>query len=402
MKATNLFLIAIPIVTALNASSVYHPGDVVVNHTTTLDVPYPAKTDGLNDTIYRENQIYHPKLFIVNLFSLEQDPFLKEYDFVHNISVPGLSSLYPYVHCTKNYDLCQVTTGEGEINAAVTITSLAMNPTFNLSETFFQVAGIAGCSPREATLGDAMYAEYVIQILEYEVDAREMPSNWTTGYFPFGTDDSSEYPENIYGTEIFQLNGNLRDRAIALAKNVKLDNGTKANREFRETYDYAPANSTPKVIPCDSLTSDSYWFGQDFDETFGNYTKLITNGTAKYCGTQQEDSAVMTAFVRAGRYALVDFSRIVVLRTCSDFTYSDDFTGRNTTYFFDDVKQGGISSSLNNLVLASKPFIKDVLNHFEKYNNGTYAPTSYIGDYFNSLDFDMHVRTWGYENWGTA
>lgn len=389
-------------VLAKNDNITYHPGTVVVNHTTTFTAPYPAQTSGLNKVWYEENAIHSPKVFIINMFTLEREPFLETYNFTHNITVPGLSTIYPTVKCTEDYDMCQVTTGEGEINAAVTISSLTMNPLFDLSQTFFIIAGIAGCSPRVATLADATFSRYIIQILEYEVDAREMPENWTTGYFPFGTDNYTEYPENIYGTEIFELNAALRNRAVELAAKVHLDNGTKANEAFRETYDYAPANSTPRVVKCDSLTSDTYWFGEDLDESFANYTKLITNGTAEYCATQQEDSATMEAMVRAARFGLVDFSRIVVLRTCSDFTYSDDYTGRNTTYFFDDVYQGGISASLTNLVVASRPLIKDILRNFEVYNNGTYAPDNYIGDYFNSLDFDLGIRTWGSSEWGTA
>lgn len=402
MRLATLVLALATAVFAKNENITYHPGTVVVNHTTTFSAPYPAETSGLNKAWYQESAIHSPKVFIINMFTLEREPFLESYNFTHNITIPGLSTIYPTVKCTENYELCQATTGEGEINAAVTITSLTLNPMFDFSQTFFIIAGIAGCSPRVATLADATFSRYIIQILEYEVDAREMPTNWTTGYFPLGTENYTEYPENIYGTEIFELNAVLRDRAVELAQKVHLDNGTKANEAFRETYDYAPANSTPRVVKCDSSTSDTYWFGEDLDETFANYTKLITNGTAEYCATQQEDSATMEAMVRAARYGLVDFSRIVVLRTCSDFTYSDDYTGRNTTYFFNDVYQGGIAASLTNLVVASRPLIKDILKNFEVYNNGTYAPDNYIGDYFNSLDFDLSIRTWGNSEWGTA
>ncbi|VEU19382.1 DEKNAAC100900 [Brettanomyces naardenensis] len=388
--------------TTLSYNTTYHPGNVTFNHTLTYDVPFPAQTVGLNASMYEKYEIYHPKVFVINMFSLEQEPFMETFNFTHNITIPGLSPVYPEIHCTKDYSLCQVTTGEGEINAAVTITSLSTNPSFDLSQTFFIVAGIAGCSPKQATLADVTFSHFVVQILEYEVDSRELPSNWTTGYFPFGTENSTDYPENIYGTEIFELNLNLRDRALKLAQSAKLDNGTKANEAFRETFDYAPANSTPKAIGCDTLTSDTYWFGQDFDETFANYTSLITNGTATYCTTQEEDSATMEALIRAARFGLVDFSRVVVMRTCSDFTYSDEYTGNETTYFFDDVSQGGISASLTNLVIGSKPLINDILKNFEIYNNGTYAPTNYIGDYFNSLEFDVDVRTWGNAAWGTA
>ncbi|KAH3685526.1 hypothetical protein WICPIJ_003501, partial [Wickerhamomyces pijperi] len=65
-----------------------------------------------------------------------------------------------------------------------------------------------------------------------------MPSNWSTGYFSYGTTNSTQYPTEIYGTEVFEVNENLRDRALELAQSVDLLNGTKANEEFRIKYDY--------------------------------------------------------------------------------------------------------------------------------------------------------------------
>lgn len=362
----------------------------------------PVASAGLNSTMYSEFKAYSPKMFVINMFSLEEAPFLDSYDFVNEISIPGLSPIYNTIHCDANYELCQLTTGEGEINAASTLTALSLSPFFDLSKTFFLVAGIAGISPLQGTIGDVTFARFAVQILEYEVDARDLPANWTTGYFAFGSDEPGEYPGNIYGTEVFELNENLRDRALELAQSAFLYNGSKINEEFRLTYNYAPANSTPKAIACDSLTSDTYWFGELMDETFTNYTKLMTNGTGTYCTTQQEDNATLEALIRAAMYGLVDFSRIVVMRSASDFTYSNDYLGNKSVEMFNDVYQGGITASLVNLVYASQPFIADILENFEVYDNGTYAPDNYIGDFFNSLDDDISIRSWGLTEWDTA
>ncbi|KAH3660213.1 hypothetical protein OGAPHI_007418 [Ogataea philodendri] len=357
---------------------------------------YPVKTAGLNETVYEELEIYKPQVFIINMFSYEAEPFLEEFKLVHNVSIPGLSPIYPEIHCNHNYSLCEVITGEGEINAATTITALSLNPTFDLTDTYFLIAGIAGISPLEGTLGDVTFARFAVQILEYEVDAREMPSNWSTGYFSYGTTNSTQYPTEIYGTEVFEVNENLRDRALELAQSVDLLNGTKANEEFRIKYDYAPANRTPAAIACDTLTSDNYWFGKDFDEAFANYTDLLTNGTGTYCTTQQEDNATLEALMRAAQYGLVDFSRIVVMRSASDFTYAD-FYANETVYFFTEVSQGGSKVAVENLVVAGKPFIEDVLYNWDLYENGTvYAPSNYIGDFFGSLE-DTTYREWGFD-----
>jgi purine nucleoside permease len=99
-----------------------------------------------------------------------------------NITVPGFSPLYPDAHCLADGSVCQLTTGESEINAAVTISSLIASNLFDLTNTYFMIAGIAGINPKHGTLGDVAFSKYAIQVaLQYEFDAREMPENFTTG-----------------------------------------------------------------------------------------------------------------------------------------------------------------------------------------------------------------------------
>lgn len=105
--------------------------------------------------------------------------------FANNITVPGFSMLFPDAHCLADYSVCQLTTGESEINAAVTIASLVSSSLFDLTTTYFMIAGIAGISPEQGTTGDVAFSQYAIQVaLQYEFDAREKPENFSTGYFP--------------------------------------------------------------------------------------------------------------------------------------------------------------------------------------------------------------------------
>ena len=130
--------------------------------------------------------VIKPKVFIIDMFGPEGDTWYgrKEFDLLaRNISVIGLSPLYPEVHCTKDGTVCQVVTGESEINAATTITSLVKSPKFDLTTTYFMIAGIAGVNPKIATLGSVAFAKYAVQVaLEYEFDAREVefaPMSWS-------------------------------------------------------------------------------------------------------------------------------------------------------------------------------------------------------------------------------
>lgn len=46
----------------------------------------------------------------------------------------------------------------------------------------------------------------------------------------------------------------------------------------------------------------------------------MTNGSATYCSTAQEDNATLEVLTRLNKYGLVDYDRIVVMRTISDFS----------------------------------------------------------------------------------
>lgn len=349
------------------------------------------ESDNLKTAYGKPYAVFQPKAFVINMFELERDPWLEALDFVHNITIPGLSPLYPTIHCTTNYSICQMTTGEGEINAASSVTTLLLSPLFELSKTYFLIAGIAGGEPKYTTLGGVTFSKYAVQAaLEYQVSYQEFIKtnpNWTSGYFAYGTDNPWTYPGNVYGTEVFELNEKLRDRAVELALTAELANGTEANAKFRKLYNETAARSLPTVTKCDGLTSDNYFFGNVLGDYFSYYAKLMTNGSAHYCATAQEDNASLEAFTRLDKYGLADFSRVVVMRTISDFARPPPSLANNTVGFFNDVSQGGIGASLENLVNAGLPFITDVLEHWDDvYESGKkFKPTNYVGDIFATL-----------------
>ena len=56
-----------------------------------------------------------PKVFIIDMFPPEGEAWygIPEFDLLaKNITVPGISPLYPDVHCTSDEEICQIVTGE--------------------------------------------------------------------------------------------------------------------------------------------------------------------------------------------------------------------------------------------------------------------------------------------------
>lgn len=61
------------------------------------------------------SDVVKPKVLIISMFEPEADVWYNIPEFnvlANNITVPGISFLYPDVHCTADEDICQITIGQ--------------------------------------------------------------------------------------------------------------------------------------------------------------------------------------------------------------------------------------------------------------------------------------------------
>ncbi|KAI5362321.1 Putative purine nucleoside permease [Septoria linicola] len=339
-----------------------------------------------------------PKLFIISQFDSEETTWYNRPDIdllARNITVPGASPLFPDVHCTESGEICQFTVGEGEINAAASATALWLSTAFDLTSTYFLIAGIGGVSPHIATTGSINLARYAVQFdLQYEFDRSQVPSNWTSGYVPQDAKlpdapaIASNYPGSIYGTEVFELNNNLKLRAVELARRATL-NDTQAAQIYRSKYGYSPAQDPPTVVECDSGTSNTYWSGSVLGEAFSAYTKLLTNGSGEYCNSQQEDNATLEALLRGHLAGKLDFERIILLRTASDFDRAPP--GETETEHLLEAEQEGFGIAIENIYRAGIEIVKDVVEQWNSTYAKGIAADNHVGDLFNSLGSEVEA-----------
>src|SRR5271156_6578929 len=101
-----------------------------------------------------------------------------------------------YHHLRMNREgVLAVLTGMGTAKAAGSVMALGLDPRFDLRKAYWIVAGIAGVDPTEAPLGSAAWAEWVADgDLAYEIDAREIPAEWPTGFVPLNKTVPYEQP----------------------------------------------------------------------------------------------------------------------------------------------------------------------------------------------------------------
>jgi purine nucleoside permease len=306
------------------------------------------------------------KLLIISMFAPEAQPWQSGLSLTQAIPVPGLSPDGPEVHCNAD-DVCQVTTGMGYANVASSISALVFSRQFNLKNTYFLVAGIAGIDPAQGTLGSAAWARYVVDFsLQQEIDAREKPAEWPSGYIGIMTSGPNQKPSPDYRNELFKLDEALLQKILQLTRYAPLADSPQA-QQYRALYGSAPANLPPTVIQCDTASGNTWWHGHALGQRARDWTKLLTDGQGTYCTTQQEDNATLEALKRGASAGLLDFKRVAVLRTGSNF---DRPHAGQTAFESLKANSGGFPIATQNLYLAGAPWVEDVVRRWPLWRKG--------------------------------
>ena len=309
------------------------------------------------------------KVMVITLFGPEAAPWVEKLPLKHAVRVPGLSADYPVVRCTDS-GVCVMTTGMGHANAAASAMALALSRQFDLSHAYFLVTGIAGIDPNQGTLGSAAWARYLVDFgLQQEFDAREAPPAWAGGYVGIGAADPETKPKLEYGTEVFQLDEALLQRALALSRGAPLkDSDTAA--AYRRQYPQAAAQAAPGVLQCDTLAGDTWWHGDRLGERATRWTRLLTDGKGTYCTTQQEDNATYEALRRGAAAGRLDLKRVAVLRTGANF---DRPHPGQTDQESLNARSGGFPIATANLYEAAWPLVSDIVARWPQWREGVPA-----------------------------
>lgn len=310
------------------------------------------------------------KVVIISMFAPEGEPWIAPFQLKEAIVVPGLSPDYPAIKCNAD-DVCLMVSGMRHANAAASTIALALDPRLDLKRTYFLIAGIAGIDPAQGTTGTATWARYLVDVgIAHEIDAREMPKNWNTGYLGVMTKTPGEKPKFEYRTELAQLDEALLQKALALSKGVTLQDNDKA-RAYRAKYKTGPASKPPQVIQCDTLGGDTWWHGHKLGQHARDWTKLLTDGKGTYCTTQQEDNATYNALERAANAGKVDLKRLAVLRTASNFDRPYPGQSAHSSLVASTTgASGGFMPATKNLAVVGGALVRDIVERWSAWQTG--------------------------------
>ncbi|MFD1199361.1 purine-nucleoside phosphorylase [Brucella gallinifaecis] len=331
-------------------------------HTSILSA-YLLATAIASPAFAQGTQTIAPKVMVITMFGEEAKPWLQGEKFTQKLKLPGLSTEYPEIDCTAE-GLCHMTTAMGFANAASSVSAMALSDKLDLKHTYFLIAGIAGVDPEHGTLGSAHWAKYAVDAnLNHRIDIREAPEGWATDFFGLGASKPGEKPKWAAGTEVFELNGKLADYALATTQGIELLDSDDA-REYRKHYTQEAATNAPKVTICDTASADTYWHGTKLAEATEQWTKLLTDGKGEYCTSQMEDNATLTALKRAAEAGKLDFNRVALLRTASNF----DRQGKDQSAAESlSAKSGGFPLATTNAYRVGKTYADSIINDWKSW-----------------------------------
>jgi purine nucleoside permease len=264
------------------------------------------------------------KVVVIGLFEPGADQGDTPGEYQYWVEREHLDHVFPFpqgFHDLRMNDqgVMGVLAGVGTARAAATIMALGSDPLFDFSKTYWLVAGISGGDPEDASLGSAVWAEWVVDgDLAYEIDSREIPPQWTTGYVPLGKTMPYEQPRTEENGVAFHLNPALREWAYQQTKDIKLDDSPKL-AEYRARFAGANARRPPFVLKGDTLSASTFWHGKILDRWANHWVTYQTGGRGNFVTSAMEDSGILQSLTFLHHAGRVDLERVMVLRTVSNF-----------------------------------------------------------------------------------
>jgi purine nucleoside permease len=264
------------------------------------------------------------KVVVVAMFEQGEDTGDRPGELQYWVERDHLDHVYPLpagYHPVRMNDLGEmaVLTGQGTAHATATIMALGLDPRFDLTHAYWIVAGIAGGSPDRISLGSAAWARWVVDSdLSYEIDPREIPPGWSTGYLPLRKAMPFETPADPLEGQVFALNPALTQWAFDLTRNVPLADSEQLH-QIRAGFVGASAQKPPFVMLGDEISGSTYWHGKLLDEWAAAWVPYFTNGQGQFVTTAMEDTGTLLSLKYLAAAGRVDYNRVLVLRTVSNF-----------------------------------------------------------------------------------
>jgi purine nucleoside permease len=311
------------------------------------------------------------KVVVVTMFERGEDTGDTPGEFQLWVEREHLDQILPlpsgYHHVRMNKDgVLGMVTGVGTAKAAASVMALGLDPRFDLSKAYWIVAGIGGGDPADVSVGSAVWAEHVVDgDLAFEIDARQVPESWPTGYVPLRKGTPYELPaDDLYG-EMYMLNPELVGWAFRLTQDLPLSDSEALRKSRMRFAGFANALKAPFVARGDVLSASTFWHGSKMDEWANAWTRYYTSGKGNYMVAAMEDSGTLQALTFLSQAGHVDLRRVLVLRTVSN--YDREAPGVSGAESLQEMVSGNYSAYLPALEAAQivgDKVVRDLVEHW--------------------------------------
>ena len=326
------------------------------------------------------------RVVVVTTFELGKDTGDVPGEFQRWVEKLPLATVLPFpqglhpLRLNKRLGVLGMVSGEGPSRMAASMTALGYDPRFDLRHAYFLLAGIAGIDPKAGSVGSAAWAKYVVTGEAHEIDAREIPSDWKTGYVPLQRTTPYERPvppaDSIWGTAVYTLNPKLVDWAYGLSKSVPLEDSVPLRKLRAKYVDTPQARKPPFVFEGDTLASGIFWVGEKLNTWAEDWTHYWTHGRGTYATTAEEDGGMLQALTFLAHTHRVDLSRVLVLRTASDYDMPPP--GQTAAALLaSEATEAGFSAfgtSVNSAYAVGSKVVLELATHWPHYRDRVPAP----------------------------
>ena len=318
------------------------------------------------------------KVVVVTLFEIGEDTGDTPGEFQlwkerRNLTmrIPFPQSFHDLYYDPETQMLVMVT-GIGTARSSAATMALGLDQRFDLRQAYWLVAGIAGIDPEDASIGSAAWSRWVVDgDLGHEIDAREIPKDWKTGYFPRHTKGPNDHetPIDISGGEVVQLNPALTSWAFNLTKDIKLPDDPEIAKERARFTGYPNAQKPPFVLKGEQLSAMTFWHGKLLTDWANYWVDYWTQGKGEFVTSAMEDSGILQSMNYLDRIGRADKDRVLVLRAGSN--YSMPPPGEDAAKYLLQENEGyaGLNAATESLYLVGSKVVDELLTNWDRYKD---------------------------------
>lgn len=262
-----------------------------------------------------------------------------------------------------------IVTGMGSIKSATAALALGLDDRLDLSKAYWLVAGIAGIDPEDASVGSAAWARYLIDgDIAHEIDAREIPKGWSSGYFALHSKGPMDKaPLDPVNGEMFELNPALQDWAYALTKDTALPDDARIAEARKAFKGYPNAQKPPFVLKGDNLAAMTFWHGAKMTLWANDWTKFWTRGKGEFVTSAMEETGTFQSIEYLTKVGRADRDRVLVLRAGSNFTMPPPGLDAATYLLSENQGYAGMTAALESLYIVGGKVVDEIVGHWDRY-----------------------------------